>query len=190
MLPPNQSPEPIPTRRDTAVSRGIGIHVASRRWLSFFRCSYTTMENILLTLVFSFLLVGCSTNNPVGATVGARPDAATSEFLKTKGGGFSFDVDDRKHTRTCQYSLLLTPTKRVTPPLYLTAEFENPAGGAPLIAYERLQPDESEVLIVSPPVSGLQFRKVYRVDVSVYSDASRSSKISTHTQFIQSFLNF
>jgi len=148
------------------------------------------MKNILLTLVVSFLLVGCSTNNPVGAAVGARPDVATSEFLRTKGGGFSVTVDDKTRTKTCQYSLLLTPTKRVTSPLYLRTEFENPTGGAPLITDEILQPSAGDILLVSSPVSGLRIRKVYRVDVSVYSDSSRSAKISTHTQFIQSFLNF
>jgi hypothetical protein len=38
ILPPDQSPEPVGAKADGAVvSRCIGIHAASRRWLSFLR---------------------------------------------------------------------------------------------------------------------------------------------------------
>lgn len=147
------------------------------------------MKNILLILCASFLLIGCSTNSPVGAMLGARPDPGTSEFLHTKGGGFALQVDDKQKTKICQYSLLLTPTKSITSPLYLQARFENPAGGAPLIIEGVLQPSTPEVLLTSPPVTGLRSWKSYRVDVGVFEDAARTKEISTHTQYIRSFIN-
>jgi len=41
-MPPNQSPEPADV--GAAVSRCIGIHAASRRWLSFLRWRHFCVE--------------------------------------------------------------------------------------------------------------------------------------------------
>lgn len=154
-----------------------------------YRAKSHAMKHLLPLICASLFLVGCSTNIPVGAAVGARPDPATSEFLRTKGGGFAVNLDDNRKPESCRFSLLLTPVKSLVSPLYLQARFENPLGGAPLVADAVLQPGDREVLLTSPPVSGLRTRKVYRVDVAVYSDAARTQQVSTHTQYVQSFID-
>jgi hypothetical protein len=147
------------------------------------------MKKLLLTLFASLVLCGCSTNNPVGAALKVQPDVATSEFLRTSGGGFYVSFSDKTGTRTCQYTLTLKPVKPLTSPLFLRAEFENPSGGRPFTTDGELQPGAPHVILLSSPVSGLRSSKVYRVDVGVYSDSSRAIKLNTHTQYIKSYIN-
>ena len=65
------------------------------------------------------------------------------------------------------YMVTLTKTEPVPQGSTITAEFENPAGGAPLLLTRKLFPKLDKVVLESPDVTCVRRAKPYRVAIRV-----------------------
>lgn len=125
------------------------------------------------------LIVGCA----------GMPAPQKSEYFTSKGGGFVTGMGPEAEVRypNMSYSLTLTPTAKVTRPLYLLAEFDHPSGGKPIVARYIANPGQN-VVMMSPVFDGSNLKRKtnYRVNVGVYEDPATTRKIGTHVQELNS----
>jgi hypothetical protein len=133
-----------------------------------------------------FLPSGCSTNNPVAAGVGLEPTPAHSEYLRTSSGGFMVAKGEGGTSAFCRYILTVALAKPLSAPLYLRTRFENPAQSSePYVVDSELTPDDGKRTLESPPVTGLQPLRSYKVDVLIYDSPERTKQIGEHIQWVQ-----
>jgi hypothetical protein len=110
------------------------------------------------------------------------PKPTTSEYFQSELAGFSIDTENR----TIHYALVLGIRSPISAGAVLEASFENPTGARNLSGERTPGLKEGLVGFTSTPVRGLRSMGVYEAVVRVYSDESRSSLLSTHTQLIRS----
>lgn len=140
-------------------------------------------------LLSSFLLLGlagCSTNNQFAANLGLTPSAAKSEYLRTKGAGFTITRADGTSPASCKYAVIVQPAKPLSGPLYLRTQFENPARPKePYVVDSEMAQDAGRLVLNSPPVHGLQPYTNYKIEILIYDSADRTTQIGKHTQWVQ-----
>ncbi|MDP2621948.1 MAG: hypothetical protein Q8P46_17525 [Hyphomicrobiales bacterium] len=94
-----------------------------------------------------------------------RPDPAEKPYLSFLGGGFIFNYRIGEVT----YGF----TARVVRPLpvgtIIKAEFEDPAGGEPLMMRVRIGTEKLRYSLISPPVEGVLAGRAYHVTVQLIS---------------------
>jgi hypothetical protein len=92
-----------------------------------------------------------------------REDPANKPFLEILGGGFVFNyrIADNFYGFT---ALVARPLESGS---IIEAEFENPAGGAPLAVRERVSPMTDRYALRTPPLQGVEAHKPYRVTIRV-----------------------
>ncbi len=93
-----------------------------------------------------------------------REDPADAPYLKILGGGFMFNYREAE--------IFYGFTAQVVRPLgsgsIIEATFEDPAGGAPLVVSERVSTMTDRYALRTPPVRGVEAKKLYRVEIRVY----------------------
>ena len=92
-----------------------------------------------------------------------RDDPADKPFLEIAGGGFVFNyrVADNFYGFT---ALVARPLESGS---IIEAEFENPAGGPPLVVRERVSPMTDRYAMRTPPLKGVEAHKPYQVTIRV-----------------------
>lgn len=92
-----------------------------------------------------------------------REDPANKPFLEILGGGFVFNyrIADNFYGFT---ALVKRPLESRS---IIEAEFENPAGGEPLVVRERVSPRTDRYALRTPPLQGVVAHKPYRVTIRV-----------------------
>ena len=90
-----------------------------------------------------------------------RPDPGEKPYLSFLGGGFIFNYRIGE--------VIYGFTAQVTRPLpvgtVIEAEFEDPAGGSPLLARVRIGTEKLRYSLTSPPVRGVVADRAYHVTV-------------------------
>ena len=132
---------------------------------------------------------------PKPASAPPSPVPAESEYFKTLGGGVSMEEHQRAFL-----GLTLEVRKALPASAVVVAEFENPQPGAPplTVVVDRTRQEEPnprrqqslaeslrETLVVrSPDLPCVTNERIYRAVVTVYSGASRQTRLATHEQGI------
>lgn len=101
-----------------------------------------------------------------------RNDPAEKPYVVIAGGGFIYNY----RVAEVFYGFTAMIAKPVASGSILVAEFENPAGGEPLVVEERVTARTDRYGIRSPRVSGVKAGEDYEVKVSLY-DRTRSELI-------------
>ena len=84
------------------------------------------------------------------------------------------------------YALGYKIVKPFAKKVWAEIEFQNPElGKEPLKATQTITPEDKELLIRSPPVSGLKVSEIYTVVLRVYIDKSKGKLIAEHVQKVQ-----
>ena len=111
----------------------------------------------------------------------ADADPATSEYLKTVGGGTALDTKDGN--RFAYFGIVVAPTKPLPQGVVLVAEFENPSDpSSPLRTFYTPKPDEKQITIRSEIYQCIANGRDYRVSIKIYADAEKKKLLSVHEQ--------
>jgi hypothetical protein len=127
-----------------------------------------------LVLLLSLLIVanGCDVNPP------RQPAPNRSEFIISKGGGFLFAPDSG-----VVYGTIFALTRLMDRPVYVVALYENPDDGAPpLRAVVTIEPGIVEFQVKSPRLATLTNHRLYKVNLSLYSDDAHTQLLGVHQQ--------
>lgn len=112
------------------------------------------------------------------------PRPEESAYFYTVDYGFHISVREA----TVRYSLTLEPRSAVDRPLHLVVRYENPSDpDRPLVEEELAEPGEY-LFLQSPPLSGLEAGRVYRVEVLIFDDQANEAPADLHTVYVQSIL--
>lgn len=95
------------------------------------------------------MLAGCSSEND------------KSPYLELRGGGFLFNYRVAEATG----SLVLGPLRTLPAKSVIEVNFENPAGGAPIVLRQEVRPDEDKFDFNTPPLTGIVKDKPYAVTI-------------------------
>lgn len=91
-----------------------------------------------------------------------REPADTSQpYVEFAGGGFIFNYN----VAVAYYGFLARVVRRVPPGTILEAEFEDPAGGPPLVVRAVAGVYAKQFRFESPPVEGVRANRDYRVEL-------------------------
>lgn len=114
------------------------------------------------------------------------PSPNRSEYFVSTEGGFLFD----KENKEAKYGLIIEPQKPIAGESFLEVQYENPAGGEPLISTYITNWGEKKFVLESPPVTGLEPQTNYTIKVFLYTDSSKANLLGIHKQDIQNLVNF
>lgn len=136
------------------------------------------MRTLQLTAVIcaAMLLVACGITPP-------KPQH--SEYFQSNGGGFLIE----RLEKNVRYGINLASKGNAPVGSYIVVEYENPAGGVPLLSSHRVQGDEVEFSLKSPPIRGLRANSNYLVTVYLYANEDRNTLLGKHKQRVQSLFN-
>lgn len=143
------------------------------------------MKIIKLTIVIlsTIFISGCTAMLQEADLL--TPNAATSEYFVTKSAGFLGTLKNGNFIDT-YYTITLKIRKPFNEGAYIEAAFEKPSDSTSTICVEKsIIPDDEEVSIESPIITGFRNHKNYEVIVYVYSDKSKSNLIGQHKQLIR-----
>jgi hypothetical protein len=139
-------------------------------WEDFFR-QFTARRiaggiAVLLLILFSF---GWATrNNP-----------SEKPYLAVIGGGFIYNYREGEEF----YAVVTEVQKPLAEGSIVEVQFENPAGGAPLVVSQRVSARTTRYAFHSPQIHGVVGGKPYKVDIRIY-DRERTKLIwSTSRDF-------
>ncbi len=90
-------------------------------------------------------------------------DNADRPWIAIEGGGFIFNY----RIAEVFYGVSVKPLRSLAPGTVLEGEFENPAGGAPLIVRETINTARLSYAMRTPPLLGVKAGKAYRVEIRV-----------------------
>lgn len=93
-----------------------------------------------------------------------REDPSDKPYLQITGGGFMFNYRNAEVT----YGFTAQVMKPIPSGSIIEARFEDPAGGPPLTASERVSARTTRYALRSPPVRGVEAGKPYHVAISIY----------------------
>ena len=84
-------------------------------------------------------------------------------YLEFAGGGFIYNY----RLATADYGFVVKVLRPLPEAAILRAEFENPAGGAPLVVEHKARWGRLQYSFRTPPVHGLRAGHDYRVDLQI-----------------------
>ena len=122
-------------------------------------------------LIFGMLLSGC----------GEDKDAPYLEFT---GGGFIFNYRIGK----AFYGFVARPLRDIPEGTEIIAEFENPAGGEPLIVTATANPDQLQYMLRTPGVSGVVKDRPYKVTITLQKPGT-DTPLATYSKEYRSSIN-
>ena len=105
-------------------------------------------RSILLSAAIAVLLLGCAED----------PDKPYLEFA---GGGFIYNY----RLATADYGFVVRVVKKLPAGTIIEAEFEDPAGGPPIVIRQSARPTRLSYKFETPPVTGIKAGRDYRVEV-------------------------
>lgn len=109
-----------------------------------------------------------------------REDPAGKPYLRIAGGGFIYNY----RIADVFYGFTAYVLKPLPAGSWLVAEFEDPAGGAPLVVETRMHARSAKYGVRSPGIRGVKAGRPYHVSIKVY-DYTRSRLIwSDQRQFV------
>ena len=125
--------------------------------------------------------------------LGPLPPNASSEYLETVSSewfaAMSSEWFPAVEQSTAWYEIKLRARKTIAPGAVLLVQFENPENPDSPFQYETTWPEgERELLVSSPKIKTIKCWN-YRVTVHVYRDGTKSEKLGTHQQTVQSNMN-
>ena len=88
-------------------------------------------------------------------------DDSKSPYLELRGGGFQFNYRIAEATAT----LVLGSLRTLPPDSVVEVNFENPAGGAPIVLRKPVGADDTSIDFSTPPLTGIVKDKPYQVTV-------------------------
>lgn len=94
----------------------------------------------------------------------SREDPSHQPYLKIMGGGFVFNYRNAE----VFYGFTAQVVRPLASGSIIEASFEDPGGGGPHQASERVSPMTDRYSLRSPPVRGVEAGKPYKVVISVY----------------------
>ncbi len=109
----------------------------------------------------------------VGAIAVAMLSACSDEsgdYIKVGGGGFVFNYRIAEATA----GVIAEPQRTLPDGGMLEAHFDNPAGGPPIVIAKAVTPDRKRYSFTTPPLSGVEAGKDYRVAVVVIDSGGKS----------------
>ncbi|MEX0956751.1 MAG: hypothetical protein WDZ83_16260 [Rhizobiaceae bacterium] len=92
-----------------------------------------------------------------------REDPANKPFLEILGGGFVFNYRIADNF----YGFTAVVKRPLESGSIIEAEFDNPAGGEPLVVRERVSPMTDRYALRTPPLHGVEAHKPYQVTIRV-----------------------
>lgn len=120
-------------------------------------------------LIFGMLLSGCSEDE----------DAPYLEFT---GGGFIFNY----RIGEAFYGFVARPLRDIPEGTKIIAEFENPAGGAPLIVTTTANPDQLQYMLRTPEVFGVVKDRPYKVTITLQKPGADKPLASYSKEYVSS----
>ncbi len=128
------------------------------------------MKKIAIVCFCALLLSGCG------------EEGADKPYVEFAGGGFVFNYNIAE----AYYGFVVQVLRRIPEGTVLEAEFENPAGGDPLVVRHTASAGRAEYVFRTPGVQGVEAGRSYQVDLRLldsgtgellasYSRAFRSS---------------
>jgi len=101
---------------------------------------------------------------------------SVSEYVKTIDTNFIGNKD-------LKYNIRYTLLKGLGDKPSIRVEFENPAGGDPLIVEKDLEQDENELDISSPALPGIKNGEIYTIKLLLFSDEHLVATHIDHSRF-------
>ena len=106
------------------------------------------MKTLVISVVLAVALAGC----------GDDPDKPYLEFA---GGGFIYNY----RLATADYGFVVKRVKKIPAGTIIEAEFEDPAGGPPIVIRQTAGSTRLSYKFETPPVTGIRAGRDYRVEV-------------------------
>jgi hypothetical protein len=114
------------------------------------------------------------------------PEPAKTDYFQTQLAGLIIKVKQQE----IKYILDLKIVKPFPTKSFAEISFENPDNPQmPFVVTSIINPEDSTLLVYSPPVQRPQKGKYYKIDVRVFKDLSKKEIITKHTQTILSLIN-
>ncbi len=88
-------------------------------------------------------------------------DDPNKPYLEFAGGGFIFNY----RLATADYGFVVKRVKKIPAGTIIEAEFEDPAGGPPIVIRQPAQSTRLSYKFESPPVTGIKAGRNYKVEV-------------------------
>ena len=111
----------------------------------------------------------------------------SGDYIKVGGGGFVFNYRIAEATA----GVIAEPQRTLPAGGTLEARFDNPAGGPPIVIAKEVTADRKRYSFTTPPLTGVEGGKAYRVAVRVIDDAGtelQSVDYELRSEFDQSIL--
>jgi hypothetical protein len=119
-------------------------------------------------------------------TVGPRPPSdAVSTYFVTSFAGFAAREPTGQERWTAGHVLILEPAPTLPASAFLEAHFESPNDPDLALIGQRQQSTSSRLTFTTEPMAGIKCRNYY-AEVHVYSDASKTTELGKHVQWIRS----
>lgn len=106
------------------------------------------------------------------------------DYVAVTGGGFIFNY----RIAEAYYGLVAEPKRAVPAGTEFVAEFENPAGGEPLVVRRIPREGSRRISLNTPPLEGVVKDRDYRVVLSLM-DPQTGAVIETHEKSFRSSLD-
>ena len=117
----------------------------------------------------------------VAATFLIACDTTDKPYLAFAGGGFIFNY----RLATADYGFVARVERRLPEGGVIEAQFENPAGGAPIVVKQDVRPGRRHYVFRTPPLEGVRANRDYQVvlrlrdaggtEIATYRTSFRSS---------------
>ena len=109
----------------------------------------------------------------------ASCDSADKPYLAIVGGGFVFNY----RLATADYGFVARVVRPLPEGGYLEAEFEDPAGGAPIVIRQEVRPARRSYTFETPPLEGVRANRDYRVELRLLdAEGALIARYETHYQ--------
>lgn len=112
------------------------------------------------------------------ATFLSACDNADKPYLAFAGGGFIFNY----RLATADYGFVARVERTLPEDAVIEAQFENPAGGAPIVVTQEVRPGRRSYVFRTPPLEGVRASHDYQVVLRLL-DAGNAEIASYRTSF-------
>ena len=119
-----------------------------------------TFHSRALCSVFALLLLA-----------GCGEEGADKPYVEFAGGGFVFNYNIAE----AYYGFVVQVQRRIPEGTVLEAEFENPAGGDPLVVRHTAVAGRAEYVFRTPGVQGVEAGRTYQVDLRLLHSGTGNS---------------
>lgn len=96
-----------------------------------------------------------------------RPDPADRPYLVIIGGGFIFNY----RVADAFYGFTAKVARPIPIGTVIEAEFEDPAGGAPIVVRQQTGRNQTQYMLRTPPLTGIKKDTPYHVDIRLRARA-------------------